>query len=111
MTVERKLTCFQIVLSLQNPKNTKVAGYQAPIPLSEVTAEQGPDDLDQVNNQRRQRKEKKDDETADKPKVQKPAQKEAQEETKDGQAPKRRRPKRRPKTARPEGAEGQKIDQ
>lgn len=69
MTVERKLTCFQIVLSLQAPKNSKVAGYQAPIPLSEVTAEQGPDDLDQVNNQRRQRKEKKDDETAEKLKV------------------------------------------
>lgn len=70
MTVERKLTCLQIVLSLQAPKNFNVAGYQAPIPLSEVTADQGPDDLDQVNNQRRQRKEKKDENTVEKPKVQ-----------------------------------------
>ena len=66
--------------------------------------------MDQFNNQRRQRKEKGGDETAEKPKAPKNAQP-ANEETKDREGPKRRRPKRRPKTSRPEGAEGQKIDQ
>ena len=28
MTVSRKLTCFQIVLSMTAPKDTKAAGYQ-----------------------------------------------------------------------------------
>jgi hypothetical protein len=46
--VQRKLTCFTIVLSLSAPKDTKVAGYQSPIPASEVGPDQGPDDVDQV---------------------------------------------------------------
>ena len=47
ITVERKLTCFQIVLSMAAPKNSKIAGYQSPIPASEVGPEAGPDDVNQ----------------------------------------------------------------
>ena len=50
MTIQRKLTCLKIVLSLAPPKNIELPGYQAPIPESEVGPNEGPDDLDQVSN-------------------------------------------------------------
>lgn len=91
-TVSRKLTCFQIVLSMQ-ASNAKAPGYQAPLPTNEVTPDQGPDDFqEQANNRgRRQRTPKKEDKpsTAEKPKESAP-----KEETKDGGAPKRRRNRR-----------------
>lgn len=53
MTVSRKLTCLQITLSKTAPKNTKVPGYQEPIPASEVNPEAGPEDDGRQNNARR----------------------------------------------------------
>jgi DNA-binding protein len=45
-SVSRKLTCFQIVLSLQPPADIKMPGYQVPLPTSEVNPSLGPDDYD-----------------------------------------------------------------
>ena len=44
MTVSRKLTCLQIVLSKKAPADTSVPGYQEPIPESEVNPDAGPED-------------------------------------------------------------------
>lgn len=44
MTVSRKLTCLQIVLTKKAPKNKNIPGYQEPIPDSEVNPEAGPED-------------------------------------------------------------------
>ena len=53
MTVSRKLTCLQIVLSKKAPANKNVAGYQEPIPASEVNPDAGPEDDGRRQNQRR----------------------------------------------------------
>lgn len=52
MTVSRKLTCLQITLSKKAPADTSVAGYQEPIPESEVNAEAGPEDDGRRNARR-----------------------------------------------------------
>ncbi len=44
MTVSRKLTCLQIVLSKRPPADIHVPGYQEPIPSSEVNPDAGPED-------------------------------------------------------------------
>lgn len=56
LTVSRKLTCLQITLSKTAPKNTKVAGYQPPIPESEVNPDAGPEDEGRRQDGRRRRK-------------------------------------------------------
>ena len=53
MTVSRKLTCLQIVLTKKAPANKSVAGYQEPIPDSEVNPDAGPEDDGRRQNQRR----------------------------------------------------------
>ena len=53
MTVSRKLTCLQIVLSKRAPSNTNQAGYQEPIPASEVNPDAGPEDDGRRQNPRR----------------------------------------------------------
>ena len=52
MTVSRKLTCLQIVLSKKAPADTGVPGYQEPIPDSEVNPDAGPEDDGRRNNNR-----------------------------------------------------------
>ena len=117
MTVQRKLTCFQIVLTKTAPKDTKAAGYQAPIDKSEIGENCGPDDLNDVPNDRRRRRNRKGgektegDAKGDKDQQDKGAKPEGKDEESkggDGAGAKkpRQRNKRRPKTARPEG-EGQ----
>ena len=59
MTLKRKLTCLQIHLSKTPPKDTSVAGYQPPIPESEVTAEAGPDEEERARARRRRNNRKK----------------------------------------------------
>jgi DNA-binding protein len=44
MTVSRKLTCLQIVLSKKAPTDKSIAGYQEPIPASEVNPDAGPEE-------------------------------------------------------------------
>jgi hypothetical protein len=105
-TVERKLTCFQIVLSLQAPKNTKVAGYQAPLPVAEVNPSLGPDDYSAQTKQG-QRRPRKDDDEKPKPKTASGATP-GQEETKEGARKRKRHRPRKPKN--PDGAEGQKSE-
>ena len=53
MTVSRKLTCLQIVLSKTAPSDKTVPGYQEPIPASEVNPEAGPEDDGRRQNARR----------------------------------------------------------
>jgi len=53
MIVSRKLTCLQIVLSKNAPKDASIAGYQEPIPDSEVNPEAGPEDDARRQNPRR----------------------------------------------------------
>ena len=56
MTVSRKLTCLQITLSKTAPKDTTVAGYQPPIPESEVNPDAGPEDESRRQDGRRNRR-------------------------------------------------------
>lgn len=104
-TVSRKLTCFQIILSME-AINAKAPGYQIPLPKAEVDPTQGPDDFEGNGNNggRRQRQPRSDEPKPpqeSKPKEATPA----GEETKDGAEKKRRRNRpRRPK--KPVGAEG-----
>lgn len=58
MTVSRKLTCLQITLTKTAPADTKVAGYQEPIPESEVNPEAGPEDESRKQDGRRRRRAK-----------------------------------------------------
>ena len=53
MTVSRKLTCLQIVLSKKAPSDTDAPGYQEPIPASEVNPDAGPEDDGRRQNPRR----------------------------------------------------------
>ena len=53
MTVSRKLTCLQIILSKKAPKDKSAPGYQEPIPESEVHPEAGPEDDARRQNPRR----------------------------------------------------------
>ena len=53
MTVSRKLTCLQIILSKKAPADKTVPGYQEPIPDSEVHPEAGPEDDARRQNPRR----------------------------------------------------------
>jgi len=57
MTVSRKLTCLQITLTKTAPKDAaKIAGYQPPIPESEVNPDAGPEDESRRQNDRRNRR-------------------------------------------------------
>ena len=51
LTVNRKLTCLKIVLSLAQPKD-KTAGYQEPLPESEVSPNGGPEENEPRRNNR-----------------------------------------------------------
>lgn len=68
MTVSRKLTCLQITLTKTAPKDTKVPGYQPPIPESEVNPDAGPEDegrrTDRRNRRRAKSATKKDGDSA-----------------------------------------------
>ena len=59
MTLKRKLTCLQIHLTKTKPKDTNVAGYQEPIPESEVNADAGPDEEERAKQRRKRNKSKK----------------------------------------------------
>lgn len=56
LIVSRKLTCLQITLSKTAPKNIDIAGYQPPIPESEVNPDAGPEDDGRRQNRHRKRK-------------------------------------------------------
>lgn len=115
MTVSRKLTCLQITLSKTAPKDTKIPGYQQPIPESEVNPDAGPEDegrrTDRRNRRRAKSATKKDGEAGAAM-----ATPDAGEEKKTADAPaggdqankaRRNRNRQRAKTARPQTGNGQ----
>ena len=115
MTVSRKLTCLQITLSKTAPKDTKIPGYQQPIPESEVNPDAGPEDegrrTDRRNRRRAKSATKKDGESGAAI-----ATTDAGEEKKTADAPaagdpankaRRNRNRQRAKTARPQTGNGQ----
>ena len=59
MTLKRELTCLQIHLTKKQPKDIKIAGYQEPIPESEVNADAGPDEEERAKQRRKRNKSKK----------------------------------------------------
>jgi ribonucleases P/MRP protein subunit RPP25 len=116
MTVSRKLTCLQITLSKTAPKDTSVAGYQPPIPESEVNPDAGPEDESRKQDNRRRRRARsatKGDKDGEKPSGTDEAKPKAAAETPSGETPAGDKPqgrgngnrrggnRQRAKTARP----------